>query len=1229
MTTTPDRDHASDHQARYMAMNMSAALRMVARLAATSVVCLAAALGAGAAVANAEVCPSGSAYADCGAGWMLVANTYPTTIEPGTKAGIQIELFNIGANASNGPVTVTDTLPPGITATSAGFDVGPGEAATGEIFYEEALWDCTIAPGTAANSVVTCQNNQFEMPHIAGGGGLPSIYYEGRNKDQLLGIAIKAPATSSAGTNRVTVGGGSAPVLASTEDPIVVGTDLGAPRVSNLDTWFSNANGTVDTQAGSHPYTETFSFNFADERGGFLHSSKPVDGAQVRELEFNFPPGFVGDPTAVAQCTRQRLDEKRCPQNSQVGVIAVIVVGGQTYYTGVYNVVPPADSPAELGFEIEGNVTVINTSVRSGGDYGLTTRTPGITERDLTQVVLTLWGEPGDPSHDIWRNAFSESGCSQEELAQGKCNSPGVGKPFLTLPTACAGPQTFSVRVNTWEHQTTWTPFATRVTHDSQDRPVGFTGCEHLRFVPSVTAEPDTARSDSPTGLTVEVKPEVGGLTQPEGLSTADVQNTTVTLPRGVVINPGQAAGLQACQPGQDGLTTEVEKAEGKEDDGPPACPNASKVGTDEIETPLLPHTLQGSVYVLQSNPPELKLLVAASGEGVNLKLVGVVHLNEQTGQLTTTFAGTPELPFTDFKLAFSGGAQAALDTPAECGAYGTAQGFAADFTPWSSPLVSDAFGAAEFALTEGSGGGACPASPLPFSPTMVAGATTDHAGGFTDFSLLLERGDGQQRIERLQFTAPEGLAGMISAVPQCGEPQAAEGTCPSSSQVGHAVVASGPGPYPLVIPQPGEPESPIYLTGPYKGAPFGLSIVTHVLAGPFNLGTIITRATIAIDPRTAQITVTTDPLPQIVDGVPTDLRLVDSVIDRPGFMFNPTNCEPSSFTGTAWGAAAPGMSEASESAAISSHFGVGSCKELEFKPTLLATTKGQSSKADGSAVAFKIAYPKGAQGNESWFDEAKFDLPRQLPARLTTLQQACLSATFEANRGGCPKASIIGHAIVHTPVLPVPLEGPVYFVSYGGAKFPDAVLVLEGDNVHIELHGETFIDSKTGVTSATFRNTPDVPFESIEVTLPAGQYSEFGSDLPAKAQYSFCGQKLTMPTFFKAQNGLEIHQETPVAVTGCAPAIRVLSDKVKGATATIVVSVPSAGKLTATGKGVSKGTSKAAKAGSLTVKVALTAREAAVLGKHKGRKLKATVRLQFAPKAGSRLSTTTTVVLG
>ena len=425
----------------------------------------------------------------------------------------------------------------------------------------------------------------------------------------------------------------------------------------------------------------------------------------------------------------------------------------------------------------------------------------------------------------------------------------------------------------------------------------------------------------------------------------------------------------------------------------------------------------------------------------------------------------------------------------------------------------------------------------MPFAPTLTAGSTTDQAGGYTDFSMLLSRGDGQQRFSSLSFKAPEGLSGMIASVPLCGEQQANVGTCPAASKIGHTVVGAGPGPYPFYIPQQNAPPTPIYLTGPYHGAPFGLSIVTPVVAGPFNLGTNVVRARIEVDPHTAQITITTDAsgvhsIPTILDGIPTDVRSINAIIDRERFMFNPTNCSPQEFSGTAY-------SDEGAKASLSSHFQMGSCQALKFAPNFKVSTAGRASKAQGASLTADIVYPTGPLGanqasSQSNIASVKVDLPKQLPSRLTTLQKACTSAQFESNPAGCPAASVVGRAKVITPILPVPLEGPAFFVSHGGEAFPSLEVMLQGYGVTVDLVGSTFI-SKAGITSSTFKSTPDVPFSSFELTLPRGKYSALTANVPAKDNYSLCGQKLVMPTAFIAQDGAVIHQSTPVSVTGCA----------------------------------------------------------------------------------------------
>jgi hypothetical protein len=897
---------------------------------------------------------------------------------------------------------------------------------------------------------------------------------------------------------------------------------------------FVNREGGPETQAGAHPYNLSISFRFNTKLRQLYSGEYEYDPAQdVKDVAVELPAGMVANELSLEHCTTAALEEHRCQGASQLGAIHPTIAGGVALSRyALFNLKPDNGRTNEIGFNTANAFSIhMPSSVRTGGDYGITSMTPMISNAagSIMSAEVQVWGVPADPSHTPERvlagystEEFLGDGKPRKEEEGGGHPSPLPPTPFWTMPTSCNGPLTFKFVVDSYIDPGRLLPDGTPDLTDSAWKQYlvsqpGMTGCEKLQsFTPHVTVAPAASFADTPTGTTVEVSvPQGEGLTSPTALATSTLQNTKVILPAGLVVSPGQANGLGACQASEDGVGTT----------GPSSCPLDSKVGTVEIETPLLPDKLEGNVYVLQSNPPNLQLLVAASADDVNLKLVGRVHLDAATGQLTSTFNGTPQLPFTHFRLVFSGGAQAALTTPPSCGVYATMT----DFTPWSSPATPDFLSANAFSLTAGPEGSAC-SSPLPFAPTLTAGVTTDQAGGYTGFSMLLSRGDGQQRIEGLQFKAPPGLSGVLASVPLCEEPLAAQGACSSASQIGHTIVGAGAGPAPLYIPEAGQPPAPIYLTGPYKGAPFGLSIVVPVIAGPFNLGTVVVRAAISIDPHTAQIVVTTDPLPQVLAGVPTDLRQISAVIDRGGFMINPTNCSPMAFSGTA-------QSAQGTTAAISSRFQVGSCRQLAFAPKITVATSGKISKAIGASLRFKIAYPSHALGSQSWFREAKFDLPKQLPARLSTLQKACLESVFEANPAACPPASLIGHAVVHTQLLPVALVGPVYFVSYGGAKFPDAVVVLQGDGVSVKLTGETFINHKTGITSATFPSTPDVPFESIEVLLPQGPFSEFGVNIPPHARYTFCGRKLLMPTFFKAQNGLVIRQNTPVAVTGCGKA--------------------------------------------------------------------------------------------
>ena len=1029
-------------------------------------------------------------------GWEVFTRFAPTNLPPGGEGTLWIYTFNIGG-ASSPNATIVDALPEGVTAVpQLAYGAHGSARCTGT-----RVLTCTVEGSNSRSS------------------GSPDIF-PGETTTAGIRIPVRiAKEISGTGTNRVTVSGGGAASTSTRSSGVTFGSSPAPFGFAGLDAWFSNADGTVDTQAGSHPYALTVAFSMNAIGSGLLKESPA--GGEARRININLPPGIVGDPLAVPRCTLTEFEQETCPASTQVGE-DMTTAQGASIIEPVFNLVPPPGVAAQFAFSFFGANLFIDAGVRSGGDYGITEHSSDIPQDSVVFNSTTIWGVPADESHNLLRfngNQRSLPACTVEH----GCAPGAPAKPLLTLPAGCTAPLTFSAEILGTYTDESATASTSILSHDDNGNPTGMSGCDLLgHFNPSITVAPDTSYSDTPAGLTAEVRvPEEDeeGLLEAGQLSSADLKNTTVVLPEGVVINPGQATGLVACQPSEEALGTE---GPGTED--PATCPSASKVGEDEIETPILSNRLKGNVYILGANPPNLQLLVTASGEGVNLKLVGNVHLDPSTGRLTTTFSETPELPFTDFKLSFSGGSQAALATPTSCGVFSTS----ADFTPWNTPFAPDFPESSSFQITNGPDGTVC-ANPMPFSPTLTAGSTTDQAGGFTDFSVLLQRADEQQRISSLQFKTPEGLLGMISKVPLCGEPQAAQGTCSAASQIGHTVVGAGPGPYPLFIPPAGDPPSPIYLTGPYHGAPFGLSIVVPVHAGPFTLQTQVVRAKIEVDPITSRLTITTDPMPTIVDGIPADLRSINAVIDRPEFMFNPTSCNPMSFSGTA-------TSTEGATAPLGTHFQMGSCQALKFQPNFKVSTAGKTSRANGASLTAKIVYPTGNLGfnqasSQSNIKTVKVDLPKQLPSRLTTLQKACPAKTFEKNPASCPADSIVGHAKAITPLLPVPVEGPAYFVSHAGEEFPNLILVLQGYGVTIDLVGDTFINNKTNITSSTFKEVPDVPIASFELNLPQGKYSALA------ANTNLCKVKggLKMPTAFTGQNGAVIHQSTPISVTGCA----------------------------------------------------------------------------------------------
>ncbi len=945
------------------------------------------------------------------------------------------------------------------------------------------------------------------------------------------------------------------------------------------------------TQAGGHPYALTTTIEFASEE---VIKNTPI-GPETsifptrdpKDVVVSLPPGLLGDPLAVARCSLTKLLEGvRCPHSTQIGTYRVRWYGGDEIVDSIVNVTPEAGQSAE--FALENNVSgaaFLETAhlVRTAAGYGFTVVSNNIPAVHISRVEETFWGVPAAPSHDAMRGLVCESytpgvplGCTP---GTGGNPSGEVPVPFLDWPTNCsAGPETATARADSWEE-----PGHVRENGvyegylQAQATLPGVTGCNVLAFGPSLEAQPDTLLADEPVGLGVSIKvpqPET-----PETNRTPDLRDAVVTLPEGMSISPGVVDGVQACDasggeginftgPGSEevGLNGELQLAPGH-------CPSASTVGTAEAITPLLGSPVRGHVYLarpgcggagqapcgdgdaLDGNLYQLYLELGGTGElgaaGIQIKVPGYVEANPATGQLTTKFLENPQTPFSELKIHLNGGPRAPIDNPAVCGTATTTS----DFTPWSAPGTTpegltmagtpDATPSSFFDVE-----GCAPGAP-PFSPGFSAGTVSPQGGAYSAFTMNLSRQDREQFVKGIQVHTPPGLLGMLSSVvPLCDEVQANAGTCPETSKIGTTRVASGAGSHPFEI------SGNVYLTEGYRGAPFGLSIVTDAVAGPFNLGLVVVRARIAVNPTDSSLTITTDEtgpyaIPQILDGVPLRLQHVTVNIDRPDFMFNPTNCAAQKIT-----AIVSGSQDAK--AEVASPFAAASCQSLAFKPSFTVTTSGRTSKTDGASLDAKVSYPSGSVGSEANIALVKVELPKQLPSRLTTLQKACTAQTFEANPANCPAASIVGIVKASTPLLPVGLSGPVYFVSHGGEAFPSLIVVLQGDGVRVDLTGATFI-SKAGITSSTFKTVPDVPVSTFELYLPEGPYSALA------ANGNFCSltkttsvkRKLTqrvkgrtvhktvttrsivpasliMPTEMVAQNGAVLKQSTKIEVTGC-----------------------------------------------------------------------------------------------
>ena len=910
------------------------------------------------------------------------------------------------------------------------------------------------------------------------------------------------------------------------------------------------------TQAAGHPNYGITDFRF--KTSGASGSEAPE--GNVKNVRVDLPAGLSVNPYATPRCKLSELEGSGCPADSQVGEVQLTAhlnlisllgqpvgatIGPPTTNAAVYNMEAPPGTPLEADFKVALFETVVHIvgGIDWSGDY---------------HEFFTIKEIPKSPELVESRLIFN-----------GKALGSGGTLPFITMPSTCLGPQTTRLEVESYEGGREAKSFTT---------PVGASGCDEIPFKPEVKVTPTTSQSDAPDGVTVKV--EVPQSTDPESVDTSMLEDARVALPEGLTLNPSAANGLQACTDAQFGKGTT----------NPVSCPAGSQVGAVTIETPdLPPGSLTGPVYVGQptsTNPEsggEYRIFIDAEAPnyGVSVRLEGEIDANANTGRLTTAVLENPQVPFSDFIVTLD--THTPLANPLACGSATTNS----IFSPYSGGASASPLSA--FTVDFNGKGGAC-LSPLPFALTQAASTKPATGGASTSITYGLARGEGQQYLSKLTTVLPPGLVGKIPSVTLCGEPQAASGTCASASQIATVTVSLGSGSSLLTL------GGAAYLTSGYGGAPYGLSVVVPAeKVGPYDFGKIVTRAAISVEPFTARVVISSQ-LPTIVGGVPLRLRTLNVNANRSNFAINPTNCGALTTNTTL-------TSTFGTTQSLSTPFQATGCAALAFVPKFTASTNAKTSKANGAILVVKVAYPTGAQAN---IKSVLVTLPKQLPARDSTLNNACPEATFAASPLACPPLSKVGSATVTTPVLPGKLTGPAIYVSHGGAAFPDLDLVLQGDGVTVILVGNTNISK--GITTSNYASVPDVPISSFEVRLPTGKDSVLG------AVGNLCKpSSLSMPTVITAQNGKVIKQTTKIAVGDCP--ITVLSHRVRGHTAIITAKVPAAGSVTASGRRLQTRHKRPGKAKTVTIDIPLSNAGVRALAFHHKR-LSLRVKLGFAPKA-------------
>ena len=905
--------------------------------------------------------------------------------------------------------------------------------------------------------------------------------------------------------------------------------------LNQFDALFANENETLVSQAGSHPFSFT------------VQAATNVDGkgspeGQLRDIFITQAPGLVGDTTAYPRCAGADFLEvdaatgfNNCPLETTLGIAGSAVSAPNEWFTApVFNLEPPPGVLLRLGFRaVELNI-VIDVILGTEPPYlpvAIARNAPQLAQ--IFAIKTQLWGDPASPAHDDLRGPCA----AQKELPIAnledfrfesktgkKCPVAPRERPLLTMPTDCSGPLATSYRAFSWEGPTAADDgfdTGSTQTHDEAGTPSALTGCDALPpFDPRISAHPTTSSADSPSGLNFELAIDDPGLTSTKAgaLAKSQIEKVLVTFPEGMTVNPSQAEGLETCS--EEQLSRETP------DSGPgDGCPQASKIGTLEVDSPLLDKTVRGALFVATPHAnlagDSLIAVYAVFKDrelGIAIKQPIRVTPDPETGRLRSLAEDIPPLSFSSFRLRFREGGRSPLVTPPACGSHNTE----AVITPRAGTGAYTT--SSSFEISSGPGGGDCPpAGPLPFKPGFAAGSHNNAAGAHSPFSMRLTRRDGDQDLVRFDATLPPGLTARLAGVTRCSEAGIAQArsksgkaelsspSCPSNSHIGRVLGGAGAGTQLTYV------EGRLYLAGPFAGAPLSAVAIVPAVAGPFDVGTVVVRQALRINPRTGVVTAdggASQPIPHILEGIPLRVRDVQVHVDRSNFTLNPTSCEPSGTSAQLWGG---GLNPFSllDNTPVSAFapFQAASCAALPYKPRFALRLKGGTKRGDFPAL--RLAYrPRAGDAN---LQRLSLRFPHSEFIEQGHFRTICTRVQFAAGAGfgaNCPKRSVYGRARVFTPLLDEPVEGPVFLRSSDN-NLPDVVLALHGPPglpIHVEV--PTRIDSVKGGLRAIAAATPDLPVSKAIVNMQGGQKGLFVNST------DICARKHRATVELDAHNG-------------------------------------------------------------------------------------------------------------